>query len=217
MRSPFIYDIHLPAGIEKSKRYPVIIALHGIGYNEQNMLNLVKYLKNEFILIGIRGHLSYEDGYAYYYLKDYGNPERELFDESVKKLTDFIDYAFDKYPIDPANRYLIGFSQGAILCMTLALILGDKIKGIVSMNGYIPTFVKNEYPLKSIKDLSVFLVQGQFDHIFPISVGQENYNYLKDSAKSVKYTIYPAGHEISEDTKLDIVNWLHRNLHEATP
>ena len=53
------------------------------------MLDLIADLKEEYILIGIRGDLSYEDGYAYYYLKSYGNPERDLFDSSIEKLKNF--------------------------------------------------------------------------------------------------------------------------------
>ena len=111
--------------MEKDKKYPVIFALHGIGYNEQFMLDLVADLKEEYILIGIRGDLSYEDGYAYYYLKSYGNPERDLFDSSIEKLKIFIENASNQYPIDPDRKYLIGFSQGAILSLSLALLLGD--------------------------------------------------------------------------------------------
>lgn len=198
--------------MEKDKKYPVIFALHGIGYNEQNILDLLEDLKEDYILIGIRGNLSYEDGYAYYYLKGYGNPERELFDESVEKLRSFIDFASNHYPIDPDRKYLIGFSQGAILSMTLALVLGDSIKGIVPMNGYIPQFVKEEYRLKSIDHLSVYLCQGAADPIFPLNIGQENYDYLRKQVDSIKYTIYPTAHEISDNNKQDVVAWLRQEL-----
>ncbi|MFC3885546.1 alpha/beta hydrolase [Bacillus songklensis] len=211
MTSPFVYDIHLPSNIGSGKKYPVVFALHGIGYNEQHMLALVEDLKEDFILIGIRGHLTHENGYAYYYLKGYGNPERELFDDSVEKLKNFIDYVSNQYPIDPERKYLIGFSQGAILSMTLALILGDTIKGIVPMNGYIPSFVKEEYPLKSIARMSVFLCQGESDPIFPLNIGQENYDYLHEHAGSVKYTIYPSAHEISLNNQRDLITWLHED------
>ncbi|MBE3569178.1 MAG: dienelactone hydrolase family protein [Bacillales bacterium] len=208
MSTAYFYKIHLPSHVENEKKYPVVIALHGIGYNEQHMLQLMEDIKEEFILIGIRGDLPYKDGYAYYYLKEYGNPERKLFDDSIEKLKEFIEYAFRQYPINSNKVYLIGFSQGAILSMSLALILGDTVKGIVAMNGYIPSFVKEEYPLKSISHLSVFLTQGESDPIFPLQVGQENYDYLRKHAGSVKYTIYPAGHEMSQDNQRDIVSWL---------
>ncbi|SFE39819.1 phospholipase/carboxylesterase [Bacillus sp. OV194] len=172
------------------------------------MQDLVEDLKDDFILIGIRGNLTYENGYAYYYLKEYGKPERDLFDTSMKNLEDFIEYASAAYPIDPSNRYIIGFSQGAILSMSLALVLGDAIKGIVAMHGYIPSFVKEEYPIKSIKNLNVFITDGETDPIFPVQIGQENYNYLLEHSGSVKYITYPVGHEVSSAHKRDLAEWL---------
>ncbi len=212
MRSPYSYQIQLPEKMQEGKRYPVIFAFHGIGYDEQYMLSLVSQLKEDFILIGIQGDLTYENGYAYYYLKGYGNPERDLFDSSIEKLKNFIDYASKQYPIDPGKKYLIGFSQGAILSMSLALLLGDSIKGIVPMHGYIPDFVKKEYSLKSMDHLHVFLCQGASDPIFGLDVGQENYDYLSKNARSVKYTIYPAAHEITENNRNDVIEWLRQEL-----
>ena len=214
MKSPYLYKISLPTQIENGKKYPVIFALHGIGYDESYMVDLLSELKEDYILIGVRGDLTYEEGYAYYELKGYGNPKRDLFDSSVEKLKDFIEYASNQYPIDPNKKYLIGFSQGAILSMTLALVLGDSIKGIIPMHGYIPDFVKNEYPLKSIAHLHAFLCQGATDPIFGLNVGQENDHYLREHAKSVKYTIYQASHEIIENNRTDVIAWLRQELME---
>ena len=216
MNSPYQYQVQLPANVEGGKKYPVVFALHGIGYDEQYMLNLVDDLKEDYILIGIRGDLTYEEGYAYYYLKGYGNPERELFDSSIEKLKNFIEEASNHYPIDPDRKYVVGFSQGAILSMSLALLLGDSIKGIIPMNGYIPQFVKEEYSLQSFNHLSVFLCQGAEDPIFPLNIGNENYVYFREQAKSIKYTIYPTSHEISDNNKQDVVAWLRQELESDT-
>ncbi|MFD2880694.1 alpha/beta hydrolase [Paenibacillus rhizoplanae] len=105
----------------------------------------------EFIIIGVRGNLPLGTGYQYYDLKGLGNPIREMFDQAVSDLEAFIHYATQQYPVDPDRRYLLGFSQGAILSMTLALTMGEQLKGIVALNGYIPDFVKMEYKLRSLK------------------------------------------------------------------
>lgn len=214
MQSPYEYIVYLPSNLETGKKYPVIFGLHGIGYNEEDMLSLVKNLKEEFILIGIRGNLTYEEGYAYYYLKSYGNPERELFDSSIENLKEFIENASKQYPIDEERKYVIGFSQGAILSMSLALILGNSIKGIVAMNGYIPEFVKEEFPLKSIQQTAFLVMQGEKDEIFPLQIGLENYEYLQQHAGSVKYTIYPSGHVVTEEMKNDLVYWIAKDAAE---
>lgn len=95
--------------------------------------------------------------------------------------------------------------------MSLALIVGDSVKGVVAMNGYIPEFIIEEFPLKTLKHTSFMVMQGETDEIFPIHVGQENYEYLRKHAGSVKFTIYPSGHEVTADMKRDLVSWIANN------
>jgi len=60
--------------------------------------------------------------------------------------------------------------------------------------------------------LSVFLCQGENDPIFPLHVGQANYEYFRSKASSVKYVIYPTGHKVTSNNKSDVVAWLRNEL-----
>ncbi|MNI11070.1 Carboxylesterase 2 [compost metagenome] len=123
----------------------------------------------------------------------------------------FIQYATDKYPVDSKRRYLLGFSQGAILSMTLALTMGGQIKGIVALNGYVPEFVKMEYPLKTVTDVSVFISHGEYDSVFPIRIGQETAAYFQNQTPRCTFNTYPIGHGVSEENQRDLVNWMNRD------
>ncbi|AJY75214.1 alpha/beta hydrolase [Paenibacillus beijingensis] len=208
MKQPYKYDIHLPEGYDEAKRYPVIFTLHGKGSNERNMFGLVEPLQDRFIIIGIRGDLPLGAGYQYYELKSLGNPIREMFDEAVLKLQAFIDEASAKYAIDASRRYVLGFSQGAILAMTLALTLGDRLKGIVALNGYVPAFVKSEYALRSVEEVSVFISHGEFDRVFPVNIGNETAAYFKALNDRTIFRTYHSGHEVTEANRQDVLNWL---------
>lgn len=179
MSSLYSYDIHLPSQLDPNRKYPTIFTLHGKGSNEQDMFGVVGPLSEEFIIIGIRGDLPMSGGFQYYELKSLGNPLREQFDRSIEQLQAFVQYATDKYPVDPEKRYFLGFSQGAILSMSLALTLGNQLKGIVALNGYVPDFVKTEYALQSIEDVSVFISHGEYDSVFPVSIGHETAAYFQ--------------------------------------
>jgi len=205
------YDVHLPVKLDPDKKYPVVFTLHGKGSNEKNMFGLVSPMADEFIIIGIRGNLRLGAGYQYYDLKSLGHPIREMFDEAVKQLEAFIEYATDRYPIDPAKRYLLGFSQGAILSMTLALTMGDRLKGIVALNGYVPDFVKTEYPLRIVKDVSVFVSHGEYDSVFPVRIGHETAAYFKERTPRLTFRLYPTDHGVSEQNQLDVMNWLKQD------
>ncbi|MBY0014067.1 alpha/beta hydrolase [Paenibacillus typhae] len=211
MNTAYPYDVHLPVNLEQDKKYPVIFTLHGKGSNERNMYGLVAPLADDFIIIGIRGNLPLGTGYQYYDLKSLGNPIREMFDQAVKELESFIHYATEKYPVDPDKRYLLGFSQGAILSMTLALTMGSQLKGIVALNGYIPDFVKMEYSLRSIKDVSIFTSHGEYDSVFPVRIGHETAAYLQEQTERVTFKLYPTDHGVSEENQLDLLEWIKKD------
>jgi len=212
MNSPYEFTVWLPPILEKDKKYPVIYAMHGMGSDEKDILKLIEELKNDFILIGIRGSLSKDPGFAYFNIKSFGNPDIDSFEAAVANLKDFINNAPKSYPIDITREYLLGFSQGAILSMTLALSMGDKLRGFVALSGYIPKHVKANYPIKSLENLSVFISHGEFDSIFPLSVGEDNRDFFKARAEKVTFKHYPAGHEVTLDLKKDFVKWLYSDL-----
>ncbi|PFP31143.1 esterase [Bacillus sp. AFS073361] len=208
MNSPMIYELRRPAQTEPGKTYPALFLMHGIGSNEQNMLSLVNGLEDRFYIFSIRGHLPQPPGYAFFTIQGYGKPHREVFDEGIRKLTSFIDYACEDYPLDESQLFLLGFSQGAILSMTLGLTLGSRIKGIIALSGYIPAFVKEEYQIQSVDNLSLFISHGVLDQVLPFDWGLANNEYFSGLGADVTFKTYQEGHTVSMDNHRDFMNWL---------
>lgn len=208
MYPPMIYELRQPKHAEQGKTYPALFLMHGIGSNEQNILALVDGLEDLFYIFSIRGHISQPPGFAYFTIQGYGKPHREVFDEGVNRLTSFIDYACEQYPLDLSRLYLCGFSQGAILAMTLGLSLGDRIKGIIALSGYIPEFVKEEHNKKPVDQLSVFISHGEMDQILPFEWGAANEKYFRELGAAVTFQTYPEGHTVSSKNQQDFVKWL---------
>lgn len=212
MEAPLVYELRSPKNIIPGKKYPAIFVMHGIGSNEQNMLSLVGDLDENFYIFSIRGPLTHGPGFAYFTIQGYGKPDREIFDQGIMKLSNFIDYAANQYPLDLSRFYLLGFSQGAITAMTLGLKLGNKIKGVVALSGYIPLFVKEEYEINTGKELSLFISHGQFDQALPFEWGKENVHYFSMLGVPVEFKTYPEGHTVSEKNIQDFKEWLRKDL-----
>ncbi|MDP4164574.1 MAG: dienelactone hydrolase family protein [Bacillota bacterium] len=212
METPMMYELRRPKNVEPEKSYPALFVLHGIGSNEQNMLSLVEGLEETFFIFSIRGHLPQPPGFAYFTIQGYGKPHREVFDEGVNRLSNFIDYASEQYPVDPSRFYLLGFSQGAILSMTLGLTLENKIKGIVALSGYIPQFVKEEYTIQPDGHLSVFVSHGEFDQVLPFDWGIANAEYFKSLGVPNTFKTYPEGHTVSPENLRDFQQWLMKDV-----
>lgn len=212
MQDTFYYEVRTPENYDDSKKYPMLVAFHGIGHNESFTWNTFEELTDEFIVVGVRGHMDYNNGYAFYYLEGFGKPDMESFDDCMEKLPAFIEDLIEEYPVDKDHVYLGGFSQGAILSNSLALLLGDKISGIVSMNGYVPEFLEERYGVKDVGHLDVFLSDGRDDEIFPPHVGGRNEEYFKEKGANVIYTTYDTAHTIGDENKADAVKWLRSKI-----
>jgi phospholipase/carboxylesterase len=206
-----IYELRRPKHIDPNKTYPALFVMHGIGSNEQNMLSLVKGLEEQFYIFSIRGHLEQSPGYAYFTIQGYGKPHREVFDQAISKLTNFIDYASEQYPLDLSQLYLLGFSQGAILSMSLGLTLGNRIKGIIALSGYIPGFVKDEYNVKPVNQMSLFISHGVMDQVLPYEWGVANNEYFQGLGATVTFKTYQEGHTVSLQNFQDYMDWLQES------
>ncbi|MBY9080607.1 dienelactone hydrolase family protein [Paenibacillus sp. HN-1] len=205
------YTVVLPDNYNEDSRYPAVFALHGKGSNERDLLELLKPLGTKFILFGIRGDREMGPGFQYYELKSLGNPVREQFDEAAAGLEAFIEEASAQYAVDPARRYVVGFSQGAILASSLALTMGDRLKGIAALNGYVPDFVKNEYPVRSVEKLSIFISHGEFDPVFPVRIGYETADFFKSRNDQVIFRIYPSGHTVTGENQAEVLRFLEQD------
>ncbi|MFC3040708.1 alpha/beta hydrolase [Virgibacillus xinjiangensis] len=215
MEGTFHYDVKTPQSVRADRTYPLLIALHGIGYDEKDMMEAFDGVTDEYILVAPRGNLTYEEGFAYYYLEDYGKPDMALFDASMEKLQVFIDEVMEEYPVDRDQVYLAGFSQGAILSNSLAMVLGDCVRGIVSMNGYVPGFLKDRYPVQPVGHLNVWLSTGEDDEIFSPEIGRKNEAFFRAEGASVRYRTYLIGHELGEAAIKDAVQWLLADIKQV--
>lgn len=212
MNSPMIYELRRPSNVDPDKIYPALFLMHGIGSNEKNMLPLVEGLEDQFYIFSIRGHLSQPPGFAFFTIQGYGKPHREIFDQGISQLTSFIDYASEQYPIDQSRLFLLGFSQGAILSMTLGLSLGNRIKGIVALSGYIPAFVKEEYKIAPVDHLALYISHGEMDNILPYEWGIAAKDYYQNLGAQVSFHSYQEGHTVSLKNQQDFMKWLRDNL-----
>jgi phospholipase/carboxylesterase len=211
MESPLVYELWKPKHIDPNQIYPALFLMHGIGSNEQNMLPLISGIEDKFYIFSIRGPLSQPPGFAFFTIEGYGRPHREVFDEAIHRLTAFLDYAARHYPIDKNKLYLLGFSQGAILSMSLSLVLGSRIKGIVALSGYIPKFLLDKEDM-DVSGLAAFVSHGALDQVLPYEWGLEAQRFLQEKGASVTFRTYSEGHTVSLENQKDYTEWLLTQL-----
>lgn len=192
---------------------PLLILLHGVGSNENDLFSFADKLPGNYLIISTRAPYAIgPNSYAWYEVDfSTGAPviNKEKAEKSRNTIIQFIDELKTKHPFDDKQVYLCGFSQGAIMAYSVGLTRPDKIKGIAIMSGRLLEEVKPLIkPSDQLKQLQMFISHGTQDNVLGIHYAKESVAYLKGLGINPIFKEYSEGHGINNDMLNDLIYWL---------
>lgn len=210
MKSPYNFK-HIAPNVEGDK-HPSIFLLHGLGSNEEDLLQLVETFTTQCHIFSLQGPIQHRPGYAFYTFEEEGKPARSIFDKVVKVTEDFIYEAIEAYNLDANQIYVVGFNQGAAIAQSLAVVMGNAVRGTVALSGYLPEFVALEYSKKTMDESKIFISHGEYDYDFPLVWAEQSVAFFNDYGTNVTFKTYPVGHGVSEQNIQDLVAFIAEDL-----
>ncbi|MEN9239062.1 MAG: alpha/beta fold hydrolase, partial [Thermostichus sp. DG_1_6_bins_120] len=222
---PFTYRFQPPrqAGLGPA---PLLVMLHGIGSHEEDLIQLAPYLDPRLAVVSLRAPLPLPmGGFAWFEMTwteagplaniPQARTSRQLLSSFLDRV---VQAGIGNVACDPAQVYLLGFSQGAIMSLYLALTEPEKLAGVVAMSGCLPTEVVAEAaPPESLQKLSILAVHGIQDTVLPIHHGREIRDHFSRLPLRFTYREYDMGHEVSPQSLWDIQAWLQNALDKDSP
>ena len=82
--------------------------------------------------------------------------------------------------------------------MTLGLKLGNRIKGIIALSGYIPAFVKEEYEISRLDGVRHLFRTASMIKFFHYEWGIDAEEFYKQHGAVTTFSSYPEGHTVSQ-------------------
>lgn len=202
---------------ESSGKPPLLVLLHGLGSNEYDLFSMAPVLDDRFLIVSARAPITMMPGMHAWFNIEF-TPQRMIPDlnqaeESRKLLLNFIDELIEAYNVDPRCVYLMGFSQGAMMSLSVALTHPEKVTGIAAMSGRLPAQVLAKMAsLEELSKLTVIVTHGLYDPLIPIENGRHCRDELKKLPLDLTYHEYPMEHQVIEETLRDISRWLTDSL-----
>ncbi len=194
-----------------TKRYPLILALHGHGSNERDLIGLSSYLQNDLLWVSGQGPYTFgHNAYDWYEVTQMGSPDPEKIATALKSINTFIEELVATYPVDPNKIFLVGFSQGSMISMAYAMAYPDKIAGVIAQSGYIPPSIGLATNLKGIIGKPIIITHGLEDPNMPIDWGRKTRDTLVKLGADVTYKEFYMGHSISNESLTTINEWLKK-------
>jgi phospholipase/carboxylesterase len=203
----------LPSSAPQAEQQPALILLHGRGTDEDDLLGLAGYLDPRFFIVSARAPFPFPNGgFAWYQILEVGTPDPQQFDESYRRLSQFVEDVKVKYPVDPGSVFLLGFSMGSIMSLALSLTKPGAFKGVIAHSGYIPENTSLRFRWQELAGLGLFVAHGTEDPVIPIEFGRRARELLSKTRADFVYREYPIGHTISEESLSDFSAWLRKKL-----
>ncbi len=179
----------------------LVVLIHGYGANGEDLLSLGKVwapLLPNTVFVAPHGPFICEmnpSGKQWFGLKDW-DPVRIL--KEIQHITPafnrYLDGLLKLYDLPPEKLALVGFSQGAMLSLHIAL-LRPQCGGVVSYSG---AFLEDPTEFKIARP-PVLLVHGTEDHVLPASFSETAEARLKTIGAPVTFSLLPhLDHEIDE-------------------
>ncbi|HLI05010.1 MAG TPA: phospholipase [Ktedonobacteraceae bacterium] len=204
----------------KEEQPPLLLLLHGVGSNEEDLYGLAPYLDKRFLIVSARAPITLAPG-SYAWSELTMTPQGPLINQaqveaSRKKIINFIGEVVKAYGANPSQVYLMGFSQGAIMSASVALTQPGLVAGVVMMSGRVLPEVQSEMAApEQLRGLPFLVVHGTADAVLPVSHARASREILSSLPVDLIYKEYPMGHEVSAQSLADVSHWLSEQLDKA--
>ena len=136
-----------------------------------------------------------------------GNIDLQGIQNSVEHIDEIIKLEI-KQGILPQNIYLIGFSQGGVICSYLGITTKLNLGGIAGLSTYLPFdadfFKKENFNRKN----SFFIAHGTQDSVIPFEVAQRGLKLLKQNHIEVHFQSYEMDHGICQEEYIELATWI---------
>ena len=196
------------------KNAPLLVLLHGYGSDESDLFSFAEELPNELFIISLRApHKLQPYGNAWYAINFDAQQNKwndvEQAQEAMKIIVSCIEQACTQYDLDKNNVSLLGFSQGCILSMALAINHPELIKNVIGLSGYVcEEFIEEDRTKKDFSHLDFYCSHGSSDQVIPVDWARETPNFLTEKGIKHKYSEFPVGHGVAPQNFFEFRKWL---------
>jgi phospholipase/carboxylesterase len=198
-------------------RPPLLVLLHGVGADENDLLPLAPLLDPRLEVVSLRAPRDYPVGYAWFQI-DFGTdgsvrPHTDQAEQSLADLVRWLEDAPERYGTDPERTYLLGFSQGAMMSLGVLRTAPELLAGVMALSGRDPETL---FPMTASRDavgaVPLLVAHGTLDDLLPVENGRRTRAAFEGLSADFTYREFPVGHGIDQEEIMWVRDWLRARL-----
>jgi len=192
---------------------PTVIALHGHGANAQELAALEPHLaRGRALFIAPQGEFQLRPdvyGFTWLHRDNQGQRASDEPARAIASLRAFIDEAVARYPIDPGRIVLLGFSMGAALAWSLALVEPSRYAGLAVLSGYLSEETSLGLDIGAgLERLPMLVQHGRHDQVAEITHVEAMVAQLRAKGAQIDLRTY----EMNLESVQALSSWLASTL-----
>lgn len=218
---PLVHE-YVPPASDPDDPAPAVVVLHGRGANEHDLLPIAEHLPGGLATVSLRAPEELMGGYTWYELDlsagglPQSQPDAADFRRSLDLAAEAIVGAVDAYTLNPDQVGLLGFSQGAVMSLSLLFEAPGRYAWIAALHGYLAASHADRAP-DGLSDKPVFLAAGAADQLIPANRVETSAARLRELGCQVTFETYQTGHGVGPDELADLVAFVESNLDRSGP
>ena len=210
LESPDFRHVYLPPE-PGSNDGEIIVALHGTGGNEHDLIPIVRQINPSAAVISPRGNVL-ENGMPRFFKRI----AEGLFDENdvrrnARHLSDFLVDASLRYGHTDKNRIALGYSNGANIAAATMFLKPDVFSAAILFRPMMPLKMDR---LPDLTCKSIFIATGRDDRVIPAEETRRLIHTLRKAGATVTVVDMAAGHELTTADVEAAHTWLSQKPHQ---
>ncbi len=205
--------LHRPADSASDAPW-LLVLMHGVGSNEEDLFGLAPYVPPQFHVISLRApYVMGPSAYGWFEFSITRSGER-IIDErqeaaSRATVAKTLTSAAQQLGIAPDRVVVGGFSQGGIMALSLLLTQPPLLKGAMVLHSRLLTQV---VPLvaapEALQGKELWLSHGTRDQVIPLASAHAIRTLVETLPIELSYSEYPSAHELIQQELLEAMAWL---------
>jgi len=201
----------------ESSAPPLLVLLHGIGADENDLLPLARFLDPRLHVVSLRAPRDYVVGYAWFPIEFRAEgtvvPDVSAARATLAELTRWIAAAPGRLATDPARTFLLGFSQGAMMSLGALITVPECLAGVIALSGrFSPALFEAKAHAEAIARVPLLVAHGTHDDVLPIEHGRGVRDAFAGRVSELTYREFRVGHGIAPDELELVATWLAARL-----
>lgn len=188
--------VYLPTDYQPKYAYPLVVLFHAEGACESRTVRLVPQLsRRNYVALCLRGGAARG-------LRSDGRHAFGWDTGTDRGARGAMAHAMSEYSIHPNRVFLIGVGEGAAAACRFGLALGDRVSGVVALNGTFPTDPVPENKLR------ILIAHGSANPVVPFAEARRAASRLTAAGAAVRVSRYATSQRVHADMLRDANRWI---------